>query len=638
MSILLEDLNTTQQQAVTHEGTPLLILAGAGSGKTRALTYRAAYLMQEKNVPAERILLTTFTNKAAQEMQERLFALTHARLPFAGTFHSLSARILRKFGPEIDLDHNFVIYDQDDTLSLLKQSITRLNLNPKEVRPRTVQYMIEGAKQELVDPVQYESYARGPLQQNVAKVYALYQRLLTEANAVDFNDLLFLLVRLMNEKENVREYFQERFLHVLVDEYQDTNKAQYQLTKVFSAKHRNLCVVGDASQAIYSWRGADYRNLQLLHQDFADLTVIKLEQNYRSTQMILDAAYGVIGNNTLHPVLSLWTTQKEGKKLTVYKANDEYDEARYIWETIQDARRSDETLRLKDFVILYRTNAQSRSIEEVFIRQGVPYLLVGGVKFYERAEVKDVLAYLRYSYNRKDLVSLQRAQKNGKRRLQSIELWLQTADLGKAPITLVDEVLEKTQYLDKYDKKVPEDLARIENVLELRSVAGEFETMGEFLENVALVEQDTTSKGWVGQSKALIADESQDAVVLMTLHASKGLEFKTVFMVGMEEGLFPHSRSLLSREELEEERRLCYVGITRARKYVYFTHSRNRTYFGSFSQNQPSRFLTELPIHTLASPLVTETPNVPTKTSAIDDDMLDKLINNEIDIETFLKS
>lgn len=635
-SSLLNDLNDSQRQAVTHREGPLLVLAGAGSGKTRALTYRAAYLI-EQGIAPERILLTTFTNKAAQEMQTRLDALVHTRLPFAGTFHSLCARFLRKHGPEIGLDRDFVIYDSDDQQTVIKQALRDLNLDPKEVRPRSVLNIIEQAKHQLISPDDYADYARGPQQQTAARLYRRYQELLQAYNAVDFNDLLVKTVALFSHVPHVSQKYQDQFLHVLVDEYQDTNKAQYALTKLWGAKHRNICVVGDASQAIYSWRGADYQNLILLEQDFRDLTIIKLEQNYRSTQNILDAAHGVINHNTLHPVLSLWTQSPAGELVTVTHVNDEYAEATFILDTLKAARLEDETKKLSDFVVLYRTNAQSRALEEIFIRSGVPYVLVGGVKFYERKEVKDVLSYVRFTANRSDQVARSRIEKLGKRRLLSFDHWLDSrADLTVPPLTLLEAILSATNYIDQYDPKLPEDLARIENVNELKSVAASFESITDFLENVSLVEQDTHHQGWVTPSTAISQTKNQDAVIFMTLHASKGLEFDTVFMIGMEEGLFPHSRSLLSKAELEEERRLCYVGLTRAKRLVYLTHTTNRLYFGTRSYNQPSRFLSEIP-PTLLNSSESGKPQSSRLPSSLDLKKLDAFLNDEIDINEFLR-
>jgi DNA helicase II / ATP-dependent DNA helicase PcrA len=633
----LSELNDEQRQAVVHQGTPLLILAGAGSGKTRALTYRAAYLISEKKVDPHSILLTTFTNKAAQEMQHRLQNLIGFRLPFAGTFHSLCARLLRIHAPDIGLSRDFVIYDSDDSLHVVKEAMNKLGINTKETRPNSVYYTIEQAKHELIGPEEYSGYARGTYQQAVGRVYALYQKLLKQYQALDFNDLLITMVHLLQTAEHIKTRYQHQFAHVLVDEYQDTNRPQYLLSKIFSEKHGNLCVVGDASQAIYSWRGADYRNLTLLQSDFPSLTTIKLEHNYRSTQNILDAAYGVIAHNSLHPILSLWTDADSGEPVTLYQAQDEHDEARFIADLIDEEQQAYPTLPLSRFSILYRTNAQSRVLEEVFIRRGIPYVLIGGVKFYERAEIKDILAYLRYSFNRKDQVSLDRLTKLGKRRLNTFLHWLDTANLSIPPLKVLDQILKVTQYLDRFDAKVEEDLARIENVQELRSVAQNFDQLSDFLENVALVEQDTKKSG-ITPKTTLQAGDKPDAVILMTLHSSKGLEFDTVFLIGMEEGLFPHSRSLLDKSDLEEERRLCYVGITRAMKRVYLSYAQKRVYFGVHTQNQPSRFLAELPSSVVQSLNGHPSPQKSSAHRVINDAALDKFLNDEMDIDEFLRS
>lgn len=639
VSDFLKDLNEAQRQAVIHEGGPLLILAGAGSGKTRALTYRAAYLISVKHVAPENILLTTFTNKAAQEMQQRLSQLVGYKLPFAGTFHSLCARILRVHAPAIGLSRDFVIYDPDDQLQVIKQAMVDLNLDPKEIRGNSVLYTIEQAKHELISPKDYQEFARGPFQKNVARIYERYQQLLKEYEALDFNDLLVVALKLLQTVESVRNHYQAQFEHVLIDEYQDTNRPQYLLSKIFSGQHGNLCVVGDASQAIYSWRGADYRNLLLLQSDFPNLKTIKLEQNYRSTQNILDAAYGVIGHNSLHPILSLWTASPSGEPLEVYQARDEYDEAKFILNLIQTSQTNHPDLPLSRFAILYRTNAQSRVLEEVFIRSGLPYVLIGGVKFYERAEIKDVLAYLRFTANRQDKISLERLTKLGKRRLATFMNWLESVNINQAPIKILDKILTVTSYLAKYNPKNPEDLSRIENVQELRSVAEQFDNLTEFLENVALVEQDTKKAGIITPKSAVFDPSKPDAVILMTLHSSKGLEFDQVFMVGMEEGLFPHSRSLLSKAELEEERRLCYVGITRAKSKVYFSYARERTFFGTHGENQPSRFLAELPGEVISSRGISPIQKLSSvKSGLINDDALEKFLNNEIDINEFLRN
>lgn len=623
---LLDDLNPDQQQAVKHIGTPLLILAGAGSGKTRALTYRAAYLMLEHQVSPDQILLTTFTNKAAGEMQTRLEKLTGRKLPFAGTFHSLCARFLRKHGSMLGIGNDFVIYDTDDQIDAIKIVFAELDLDPQFMKPRSVLAAIDSAKNELIGPSDYRSFARGPFQTAVAEVYPRYQTRLREYHALDFTDLLTQTVKLFREFPNVREHYGNQFLHVLIDEYQDTNKAQYALTKLWLGNHQNLCVVGDASQAIYSWRGADYHNLLSLKTDFPNLTTIRLEQNYRSTQNILDAAYGVIRQNQLHPILELWTESHSGEPVRLYEAKDEYDEARYAAKQILAYQKEGHLL--ADSAVLFRTNAQSRVFEEVFLEKGIPYVLVGGMKFYERKEIKDIIAYVRYAFNQNDKVSLTRIEKLGKRRLAVFLNWLEnSADLSQPPIKILEKVIDTSAYLSRFDPHDLEDQARIENVSELKSVAQNFTDLGEFLENISLVEQDTRK------------DTNADAAVLMTLHASKGLEFDQVILAGMEEGIFPHNRSLDSKADLEEERRLCYVGMTRARNVLHLTYTTSRMYFGTRSQNLVSRFVDELPRE------VTETTSVRAnsnssfaKPTPMDDALLNDFLSGKIDIDEFLDS
>jgi DNA helicase-2/ATP-dependent DNA helicase PcrA len=585
----LKALNPEQLKAVTHDEGPLLILAGAGSGKTRALTYRAAYLLKEKQVPAPKVLLVTFTNKAAKEMRDRVAKLLKQNssqnipeLPFAGTFHSFCARLLRIEGGYLDLDSDFVIYDESDALMTIKQALTNLNLDSKRYQPRPIKSIISQAKNELIGDLEYSQYAKSDFQQKVAQVYPEYQRLLKSYQAVDFDDLLMLSVKLLDHPQLLNKY-RQKFEYVLVDEYQDTNKAQYQLTKKLSGAWRNLTVVGDAAQSIYSWRGADYRNLSNLKIDFPELTIINLEQNYRSTQNILSAANKVITQNTSHPVLKLWTNSSSGDKITIFEADDEGVESQFIIEQILKTGKS-----FHDFAVLYRTNAQSRVIEEAFIKRGVSYVLIGGTRFYDRKEIKDLLAYLRFFYNPKDVISYKRLGKLGKRKLTQFVTWLESNReklAKKSSSQVLKRIIKISGYWDRFDEKDSEDAARLENIKELLSVAEQWPNMTEFLEQVALVEQADTKKG---------LRQNNDAVTLMTLHASKGLEFDTVFMIGMEEGLFPHSRSSFDKEQLEEERRLCYVGMTRAKQKLYFSYARRRLYFGTRNQNAVSRFLSEV--------------------------------------------
>lgn len=591
--LILTDLNPAQQTAVRFEGGPLMILAGAGSGKTRVLTYRVAYLVGEQKINPDQILLLTFTNKAAQEMMKRVKQLVGSTGVVGGTFHSFAVRVLRRYGHEIGLDPNFVIFDTDDQVDVIKSAMQRIGVDPKTFKPNSVHSVISNAKNELITPADYAGFARGDWQQIAARVYMAYQQLLRQYKALDFDDLLTEMVKLLGQ-EKIRDLLQGRFTHILVDEYQDTNKAQYLISKILAMNSRNLTVVGDAAQSIYSWRGADYKNMLMLRQDFPDLTTMNLEQNYRSTQNILGAANSVIAKNKNHPVLKLWTANLDGEKITLYEAEHESDEARYVVNQVLSAQYSHSTssgqavLNYSEFAILYRTNAQSRVFEEMLLHVGIPYTLIGGVRFYERKEIKDALAYLQLIVNPDNEIALKRAERIGKTRLarlQASKVW-SAGDKPQIPtLELLDEVLKVTGYLELYDPHDEEDAARLENIKELRSVAEEFGDLLVFLENIALTEKE---------SKKAINYE-HGAVTLMTLHAAKGLEFNTVFLVGMEEGLFPHSRTLMNPDEMEEERRLAYVGITRAREKLYMTYARRRLYFGMRSNNPISRFVAEIP-------------------------------------------
>ncbi len=589
VSDILTHLNPPQQEAVIHKEGPLLILAGAGSGKTRALTHRVAYLIQEKKIDPENILLVTFTNKAANEMKERVKKLTGIIPPLTGTFHSFCARILRREGKHLGIPPNYLIYDEADQLDTIKLTLEKLDIPTKYFKPASVLATISQAKNELISAMEYPQYAQGHFQKTVARIYLVYQKLLRDYEALDFDDLLFEAVRLFQKEKSVLGKYQERFRHILVDEYQDTNRAQYVLTKLLAKRWHNLCVVGDASQSIYGWRGADYRNLMNLKKDFPDLKIVNLEQNYRSTQTILDAAHAVISHNTTHPILKLWTMKKGGEPVSLYEAKSELDEGAFVVNMIAEQKLVN-GVKCSEFAVLYRTNAQSRVLEEAFLHAGIPYVLVGGVRFYERKEIKDCLAYLRLLANPKDQVSYQRIEKLGKRRLQKFLDFAEKIDLKKYPtIKILDKALKATGYLDLYDPEDEKDLARLENIKELRSVAMQFPDLPRFLENVALVEQDHLPEH-PARNK-----EKKEAVTLMTAHAAKGLEFPNIFMVGMEEGLFPHSKSMMEKDELEEERRLCYVGMTRAKDKLYMTFARRRLYFGQRASNPISRFIADIP-------------------------------------------
>lgn len=587
---ILKDLNSDQQKAVLATHGPMIILAGAGSGKTRVLTYKVIYLIEHEKVDPANILMVTFTNKAANEMKERIDKLSkRPDKPNIGTFHSICARIMRIEGKNLGYSEKFTIYDSSDSLDAIKEAMKNANISIKDFKPHSVATTISQAKNQLIGDLEYLNLARGFFQENVAKIYPQYQRILKENNALDFDDLILKTIELFQKNPLILEKYQNKFRYILVDEYQDTNQAQYVLTKLLSKKWQNICVVGDFSQSIYSFRGANFQNLITFKNDFKDTKTFSLSQNYRSTQTILDSAYSVISKNTTHPVLKLWTNNPAGEKIVLYEASNEHNEAEYIISQIVSL-----SLEPKNVAVLYRTNAQSRVIEEVFLHHGVPYVLVGGTRFYERKEVKDILAYLRVIDNEKDNVSFRRIEKLGKTRLAKFMDFIEKLEKDKYPtIDLMDHVLEAIDYLSLYDPKDEEDMMRLENIKELRSVAIEFPDLSNFLENVSLVEQeqlpDHPKNG-----------EKLNAVTLMTLHAAKGLEFPNVFMIGMEEGLFPHSRSLMEKSELEEERRLCYVGITRAKERLFMTYSKRRLIFGQRSSNTLSRFILDIPKDTIS--------------------------------------
>lgn len=601
LDTILKDLNAQQKEAVVNTDGPMIILAGAGSGKTRVLTTKVLYLISEKNIHPRNILMITFTNRAANEMKERISKLLPSGLakkdmPSVSTFHSLCAKILRVNGGAIGLSPRFLIYDTADQIDTIKEAMKRLSISPKDLKPYSVLNTISSAKNEILSPTDYHSIARGYFQETVAKIYTVYQQIIKENDSLDFDDLLSRTIELFKKDPAVLAKYQDLFRYILIDEYQDTNQPQYVLAKLLSHQWKNICIVGDFSQSIYSWRGADFRNLSKFQTDFPEAKVFSLSQNYRSTQKILTAASMVIGNNATHPVLKLWTENKEGEDIEIYEAQNEQDEVRYIVSQIANLQYQNRDLRLKDIAILYRTNAQSRVIEEVLLHHAIPYMLVGGTRFYERKEVKDVLSYLRVLANPKDTVSYARVEKIGKKRMQLFENMKEELSEKLPTIELLDTVLSKTEYLSLYDENDEEDRSRLENIKELRSVAIQFSDLLQFLENVSLVEQEQSSSLRAGMPDGSVDSEGKkEAITLMTLHAAKGLEFPTIFMVGMEEGLFPHSRSLLDKNELEEERRLCYVGMTRAKEKLTFTYARKRLFFGQKTSNMVSRFVLELP-------------------------------------------
>lgn len=627
-------LNPQQAEAVINTEGPMLIMAGAGSGKTKVLTCRVANLLQ-KGVRPYRILAITFTNKAAAEMRERVNNMSGpaAKDVWLFTFHAFCARFLRM---EIDklpgYGGNFAIYDTADSQNLIKQILKEMNLDDKRFQPSGILSRISNAKNALQDAAAFARQAGDFYEQKVADIYSRYEQKLQLNNALDFDDLLMLSIKLLQENKEVREKYQDRFDYLLVDEYQDTNHAQYLLTKFLAAKHRNICVVGDADQSIYGWRGADIQNILDFEKDYPDAKVIKLEQNYRSTQIILDAANAVIENNTGRKPKNLWTENKSGADIIYFQAVDERDEARFVIEQLQNLQRT-ENKKLGDMAILYRTNTQSRIFEEMLIKSGISYNMVGGLKFYERKEIKDIIAYLRVIFNPADSLSLLRIINVPKRGIgdaslakiqayaaaNNVSLFeavsnaaaidglssrfvsklddlagiiFELMNLANEALVedLIDRVLRDTGYLEELEnERTPQAQSRIDNLHELISVAQEFAASEEennlenFLAHVALVSDiDDTELG-------------EDAITLMTLHSSKGLEFPVVFLVGMEEGLFPHARTLMDETEIEEERRLCYVGITRAKEKLFLSSTKMRTIYGNTVTYPPSRFLQEIP-------------------------------------------
>jgi len=595
---LLSDLNKGQREAVTYDKGPLLVLAGAGSGKTRVLTHRVAYFIYTGAVKPDNVLLLTFTNKAANEMKERVVNLIGQMPKFAGTFHSFCAKVLRIDGYQIGIPKSFLIYDEQDQKEAVKEIMKEAGISTDSVNPGSILSAISEAKNQMLTPTQYAEFAKGEFAETVFKIYLLYEKYLRETQALDFDDLLIKAVELFKKSPVTLAKWQTLLTHVFVDEWQDTNKTQYALTKLIVGKRKNITAVGDASQSIYSWRGADFRNINYLVRDFPDIKIINLEQNYRSTQNILDAANSVISKNTTHPILKLWTQNHSGEKIKLYTARNGLDEASFVVNEITKLT-TERAFNYKDFVVLYRTNAQSRVLEESLLHVGIPYALVGGIRFYERKEIKDVISFLRLLSNLKEKVSLKRILKLGVRRYEKFQNFAkELGDIsGYSTLDLMDAVISKTEYLELYNKESEENLARLENIKELRSVATEFPNLDEFLENVSLVEQEQE----IGMPTVWPGESAVGKITLMTLHAAKGLEFPIVFIVGMEEGLFPHSRSLFDTNQLEEERRLAYVGITRAKKLLYLSYASRRLYFGEKVSNPPSRFIIDIPEELLQS-------------------------------------
>jgi len=593
MSDIFSGLNEFQKEAVIYQGSPLLILAGAGSGKTRVLTHRAAYFVQQKLASPSEILLLTFTNKAAGEMKQRMSQLLNDQKSdnlFAGTFHSFGCRALRIYGKYLGISSDFVIYDSDDQENLVRSILSEMGLTTKEFKPSSVLYFIEAAKNSYFTPEIIKSQAHGFWEITAAKIYTKYQSRLLQYQALDFNDLLFKTVELFQQFPEVLNKFWQKYHYILVDEYQDTNQIQYLLTKLLAQKYRQITAVGDASQSIYGWRGADYKNLSSFTVDFADAKIINLEQNYRSTQNILDAANSVISKNTSHPVLKLFTKKISPAKIKIFEANSEIAEADYLSQKIKELHDSLH-FAYKEIAVLYRMNAQSRAIEESFLRNSIPYVLIGGLRFYDRAEIKDIIAMLRVASNSKDILSAARVEKTlGKRRKIIFDQHLDNLDIKKlTSLQILESLVINSGYLSKYNPQEEDDQKKIENIKELKSVAATYPKINDFLENIALVQQEYSLQE---KNKK---KENRDGVRLMTLHSSKGLEFETVFLVGFEEGILPHSRSMINDNDIEEERRLCYVGITRAKELLFITYTTRRLFFGKSSLNEASRFLYDIP-------------------------------------------
>ena len=636
---ILDDLNPAQQEAVQHTEGPTLVVAGAGSGKTRVLTYRIAYLIGEKGVRPSSILAVTFTNKAANEMKERIVRLVGdaSRQIWAGTFHSMCARILRVHGPAIGLPAGFTIFDDGDQIALVSECIDQMALPEKKYQPRRVLSVISTAKERLVSPEEFPLRFEGAFEDVVGRIYRLYEDKLHENSALDFDDLILWVVRLFRERPDVLSGYQDRFHYILVDEYQDINLAQYMFIKLLAASRRSICCVGDEDQSIYRWRGADVGLMMQFEIDYPDAKIFKLEQNYRSTKTILEAAHEVVVRNRSRRDKALWTENADGQGIDVYEAANEQEEAIHIANVIANMVAA-LGRRYSDFVILYRVNAQSRVFEDVFLSYRVPYVLVGALRFYERREIKDALAYLRLAANPYETVSLKRVintpprgigpttlarieqyaadnglppwdalkraqgipdiQKKAQREIKTFVALIEFLHSKREDYSLhrlLEEAIENSGYLGhlKADRSAEAE-SRVENVKELLSVTEEFDGTSEdrslraFLEQVALISDIDTY------------DERGSAVTLMTLHSAKGLEFPIVFIVGLEEGLFPHQRSIGDHEELEEERRLCYVGMTRAKEELHLSHAHLRTFMGQTQRHRRSRFLDEVPAHLLA--------------------------------------
>lgn len=637
MNDLLQGLNKQQQEAVKHTEGPLLIMAGAGSGKTRVLTHRIAYLLKEKGVGPRNILAITFTNKAAREMKDRVEKLVGSESAdmWVSTFHSMCVRILRRDIDQIGYNRNFTILDPSDQLSAVRQVLRDLNIDPKQFDPRAMLNQISSAKNELITPETYEKEASNYFERQVARVYTAYQELIRKNQSLDFDDLIMETIHLFQRVPDVLTYYQHRFQYIHVDEYQDTNHAQYKLIKQLASRFQNICVVGDSDQSIYRWRGADMTNILSFEKDYPAAKTVLLEQNYRSTKLILEAANHVIANNKQRQPKKLWTENEQGNKIHYYQGETERDEALFVTEKIQELITKGYSP--SDISILYRTNAQSRAIEETLTKANIDYQMVGGTKFYDRKEIKDLLAYLRLITNPHDDISFERIVNEpkrgiGKTSLDKLRAYAAEQDMsmfealdvvdfvGVTPrvanalaefqemilsfmkqqefltaTEMVEQVLSRTGYEEMLEnERTLEAASRLENLEEFKTVTQNFEETNEedqslitFLTDLALISDIDT----IDEDDA----DQQEKITLMTLHAAKGLEFPVVFLIGMEENIFPHSRSMLDDEEMEEERRLAYVGITRAERELYLTNARMRTLYGRTNFNPISRFITEIP-------------------------------------------
>ncbi|KKP68570.1 MAG: PcrA [Candidatus Roizmanbacteria bacterium GW2011_GWA2_35_19] len=577
-SQLFNQLNNTQRQAVSYADGPSIILAGAGSGKTRVLVSKVLYLISQKKVDPKSIVMITFTNKAAGEMKNRM--LDH-HLGFVGTFHSFCVRILRIEAEKMNISNDFLIYDDEDQSSIIKSIIKEMQIG--RYTAGYFQNRISAAKNMLLTPIRYAEIFKEYSSEDVFKVYNRYQVELKKNQALDFDDLIMKTVELFQKHKDILNKYQNKYKYFLVDEFQDTNTAQYMLTKLLADSDKNITIVGDFSQSIYSWRGAEIKNLEKFKDDFKNSKTFFLEENYRSTQSILNYAYDVISKNSTHPILKLYTKKNIGDEVAIVECENEEEEALMVVAKIQSLVGEYDN---QEIAILYRTNAQSRALEEVLLHSSVPYVLIGGTRFYERKEIKDILSYLRLLVNPVEKVSTERIIKLGKRRWEKFKGYYEKnkeATSNKQTIQLIEGILADTEYLKQFDEKDEEDYSRLENIKELKSVAIAFPKLNDFLEQVALVESEYSSEEKNNKNK--------NGIKLMTLHQAKGLEFKVVFVVGLEEGLLPHSRSLDNIYSLEEERRLFYVGITRAKERLIITHAKRRFIFGRRGETMKSRFL-----------------------------------------------